>query len=139
MSEGFGLFVYGTLRFPEILRILLGRAPGLSSARADGWRVRALPDLVYPGLVAAPDGVAEGMLITDLTTAESRLLDAYENDIYVPTVIGLDKGRRGRAYVWKGPVEPFDWDPDAFAEHHLTSYAEGCRLWRRDHERRTAP
>jgi gamma-glutamylcyclotransferase (GGCT)/AIG2-like uncharacterized protein YtfP len=127
------LFVYGTLRFPEILEVLLGRVPELSPVSVRGWRVRALPGAVYPGMVADPAGVAEGVLVSGLTEAERRVLDGYEDAAYEPTIIPLDEGagaRRARAYVWTGPTEPYDWDPDRFAAQHLAVFAEGCRAWR---------
>ncbi|MEU5876095.1 gamma-glutamylcyclotransferase family protein [Spirillospora sp. NPDC047279] len=125
-----GLFVYGTLRFPAVLAVLLGRVPALAPATAAGWRVRALPGVVYPGLVADPGGVAEGLLVTGLDDAERRLLDAYEDDLYEPTLLALDDGREAWAYVWRDATEPYDWDAAHFAEHELDSYTEGCRLWR---------
>lgn len=126
-----GLFVYGTLRFPEVLRVLLGRVPELRPATAAGWRVRALPGVVYPGLVADPDGVAEGLLMTGLTEDERRLLDAYEGDDYDPTLITLDDGHRAWAYVWKASAEPYDWDVERFAREGLPSFVDRCRVWRR--------
>ncbi|GAA2620812.1 gamma-glutamylcyclotransferase family protein [Actinomadura fulvescens] len=125
-----GLFVYGTLRFPAVLEVLLGRVPDLVPATATGWRVRALPGAVYPGLVADPAGVAEGLLITGLAPAERRLLDDYENDLYEPTLLSLDGGEKAWAYVWKDATEPYDWDPAYFSEHELAAYTENCRLWR---------
>jgi gamma-glutamylcyclotransferase (GGCT)/AIG2-like uncharacterized protein YtfP len=99
-----GLFVYGSLRFPEILEILLGRVPPLAPAAVTGWRVRALPGVTYPGLVADPGTTAEGVLITGLTEAELRILDAFEDDLYEPAVLPLAGGAgRARAYVWHGP------------------------------------
>ncbi|XVQ10682.1 gamma-glutamylcyclotransferase family protein [Spirillospora sp. CA-255316] len=125
-----GLFVYGTLRFPEILEILLGRVPRLAPAAVTGWRVRALPGVTYPGLVADPDATAEGVLISGLTEAEQRLLDAFEGDPYEPAVLPLAGGAgRARAYVWRGATEPYDWDPGHFAEHALAEFAESCRAW----------
>ncbi len=42
------LFAYGSLRFPEVLEVLLGRVPSTKPAEAEGWRVIPLPGLVYP-------------------------------------------------------------------------------------------
>jgi hypothetical protein len=126
-----GLFVYGTLRFPEVLRVLLGRVPDMRPATATGWSVRALPGKVYPGLVADPDGVARGLVMTGLTEDERRLLDAFEGDSYDPIVITLDDGRRARAYLWKAPTEPYEWDVERFAREELSAFADGCRMWRR--------
>ncbi|WP_344949675.1 gamma-glutamylcyclotransferase family protein [Actinomadura miaoliensis] len=126
-----GLFVYGTLRFPEILRVLLGRVPDMRPATATGWSVRALPGVVYPGLVADPDGVAQGLVMTGLTEAERRLLDAYEDDDYDPVLITLDDGQRAWTYVWKASTEPYDWDVERFAREELPAFVDRCRLWRR--------
>jgi gamma-glutamylcyclotransferase (GGCT)/AIG2-like uncharacterized protein YtfP len=76
------LFAYGTLRFPEVLRELLGRVPELTEGAVADWRVAALADRTYPGLVRAPGGVAAGVLITGLAGDEWQLLDRYEDDDY---------------------------------------------------------
>jgi gamma-glutamylcyclotransferase (GGCT)/AIG2-like uncharacterized protein YtfP len=130
-AESEGLFVYGTLRFPEVLRVLLGRVPELRPARVVGWRARALPGAVYPGLVADPQGEADGLLMTGLREAEWRLLDAYEGESYELRRLPLDGGRHAWTYVWKGETQDRDWDPSHFAEHAMPAYLEGCRAWRR--------
>ena len=65
------LFAYGTLRFPEVLRELLGRVPELTEGTVADWRVAALTDRTYPGLIRAPGATAAGVLITGLTPAAS--------------------------------------------------------------------
>src|SRR6266487_644351 len=75
------LFVYGSLLFPEVMRVLLGRIPAGLPASVAGWRVAALPGRVYPALVPG-ETVAKGQLISDLTPADWRLLDAFEDDVY---------------------------------------------------------
>ncbi|HEX2313221.1 MAG TPA: gamma-glutamylcyclotransferase family protein [Thermomonospora sp.] len=133
-----GLFVYGTLRFPEVLSILLGRVPELEPATAAGWRVKALPGAVYPGLVPDPDAVAEGLLMTGLSEDERRLLDAYEGEEYEPRLLRLDGGREGWAYVWRHETAPHDWDIARFARRDLAAYLAGCRVWRRTYDRAVA-
>ncbi|MGK5559209.1 gamma-glutamylcyclotransferase family protein [Actinomadura kijaniata] len=127
MSEVAGLFVYGTLRYPEVLRALLGRVPDLSPASAKGWRVRALPGVVYPGLVPDPASTAEGLLMTGLTDAERHLIDIYEGDLYDTVTLTLEDGRRAHAYTWRGETEAFDWDPRHFASHELAAYLAALR------------
>jgi|GEM_PF-481941 len=134
-DEREGLFVYGTLRFPEVLAVLLGRVPRLEPARAPGWRVRALSGVVYPGLVPDPACTADGTLILGLSEAEQRLLDAFEGDLYERRRLALEDGRHGWAYIWRGRTEPRDWDLAGFAERHLAAYVDGCRIWRARHER----
>jgi gamma-glutamylcyclotransferase (GGCT)/AIG2-like uncharacterized protein YtfP len=108
-----GLFAYGTLRFPEVLEVLLGRVPALDPATAEGWRVAALPGVTYPGLVAADRG-ADGVLLRGLRSDEWRILHEYEDDLYDLRLVPLDGGRRAWTYVWEDAVEPHDWDLAGF-------------------------
>jgi gamma-glutamylcyclotransferase (GGCT)/AIG2-like uncharacterized protein YtfP len=127
-----GLFVYGTLRFPDVLRAILGRVPDLTPATARGWRVAALLGRRYPGLVVDPDGCAAGLLLTGLTADEQRILDAFEDDLYDLRRLPLDGGRHGWAYVWTADAEVAadDWDPERFTEQHLSAYVGRCVGWR---------
>jgi len=127
------LFVYGTLRFPEVLDALLGRVPELAPARAEGWRVAALHGRVYPGLVAAADGVADGLLIRGLSVEESELLHAYEDVEYDVVELLLDGGGLALAYRWKGEVLDEDWDLEWFTREILARYVPGCVEWRAEY------
>ncbi|MEO3785975.1 gamma-glutamylcyclotransferase family protein [Actinocorallia sp. B10E7] len=123
------LFVYGTLRFPEVLDALLGRVPELSPARAEGWRVAALPGRVYPGLVAA-GGVADGLLIRGLAPDELELLHAYEDVDYDVVELRLTGGGPALAYRWLREVLDEDWDLGWFTREVLAGYVPGCVEWR---------
>jgi hypothetical protein len=61
------LFAYGSLMFDEVLTALIGRLPNRTPAVAPGWRVIALPERVYPGLVQDAEAQAPGILIDGLT------------------------------------------------------------------------
>ncbi len=79
------LFVYGTLRDPELLAAVLGRPlrrERIHTARAPGYRAVHYPGRIYPALIRAPGAAAEGLLLTDLTPFERDLLDAFEGDEY---------------------------------------------------------
>ncbi|GAA2403644.1 hypothetical protein GCM10010420_33650 [Streptomyces glaucosporus] len=120
------LFVYGTLRFPEVLRALLGRVPARTPAAVAGWRAAALRGRVYPGLVPA-DGTVTGLLLEDLTPAERHVLHTFEGDEYELRRLPLTDGRHCRAYVWSaGRVLPGDWNAEDFAECHLAAFAARC-------------
>ncbi|MFJ2744400.1 gamma-glutamylcyclotransferase family protein [Streptomyces sp. NPDC087440] len=119
------LFVYGTLRFPEVLRAVLGRVPAGAPALAPGWRAAALEHRAYPGLVASPGSTTRGVLLADLTVAEWRLLDAYEGAEYDLRRIALEGGTPyGWTYVWSGTagVLPATWDAEAFHTHQLDTF-----------------
>jgi gamma-glutamylcyclotransferase (GGCT)/AIG2-like uncharacterized protein YtfP len=129
------LFAYGTLRFPEVLAVLLDRVPAHTQGTAAGWRAAALAGRVYPGLVRA-EGEVTGMLITGLTPDELRLIDEYESGPYELHILTLNDGRDGWAYAWSDDavVLPDDWSPAAFADLHLADFAAKCRAWRDEYE-----
>jgi gamma-glutamylcyclotransferase (GGCT)/AIG2-like uncharacterized protein YtfP len=135
VTEPDALFVYGTLMFPEVLDVLLGRTPDMAPAALDGWRAAALADRVYPGLVAAnrPGVAAAGRVLLGLDDQERVVLDAFEESIYERRSVVLADGRRASTYVWLDTtaVLAHDWDPTRFATDHLAVYVDHWSSWRR--------
>ncbi|WP_107660724.1 gamma-glutamylcyclotransferase family protein [Nocardia suismassiliense] len=126
------LFVYGTLQFPEVLEVLIGRVPPLQPATAPGWRVATLTDRLYPGLVPAPNALAHGTVLSGLTPAEWQILDAFEDTEYDLRTIQLtDSTDPAWTYIWTSAVTQEDWHPQTFATTHLTQFAAHCLEWRR--------
>lgn len=121
------LFVYGTLREPTLLSILLGRrtAPPLPAV-APGWRTVPAPGQPWPVLARAPGRAAEGLVLLDLTTFEIDLLDAWEGDAYrrlpLAVMIGEELHETG-AYLPVSPPAPDapDWSYGAWKEVHAAS------------------
>ncbi|MGV9934061.1 gamma-glutamylcyclotransferase family protein [Streptomyces olivaceoviridis] len=123
------LFCYGTLQFDAVLKALLGRIPEQTPASAPGYRAAALAHRVYPGLVARQSGAgsASGLVLTDLTTTEWRILDAFEDERYELREVSLATGMTGWAYIWPGgDVLEEDWSAADFEAKHLAAYAERC-------------
>ena len=88
------LFVYGTLRDPDLLSGVLARplrADAMLPAAAPGFAALHYPGRIYPALVRAPGAAAPGLVLTDLTPFEHDLLDAFEGPEYrrgpVPVMI----------------------------------------------------
>jgi hypothetical protein len=84
------LFVYGTLRDPELLPRVLGRTlpPGtVPAAAAPGFQAVRYPGRAYPALVRMPGTAAPGLLLLALSAFERDLLDAYEGEEYRRTAI----------------------------------------------------
>ncbi|MFI7299281.1 gamma-glutamylcyclotransferase family protein [Streptomyces sp. NPDC050121] len=123
-----GLFCYGTLQFDDVLKGLLGRVPHRLPASAPGYRAAALEGRVYPGLVVQALGCsAPGVVLTDLSNEEWRILNAFEDDQYELRELSLSTGTMGLAYVWQGvDVRTEDWDAEEFQARHLSAYAERC-------------
>ncbi|CAO5175793.1 putative gamma-glutamylcyclotransferase [Frankia sp. AiPs1] len=125
------LFVYGTLMFPEVLAILLGRVPRMERAAVAGWRAAGLRDRLYPGLVPDPASQTSGQVLLGLDTAQTGVLDAFEGVAYEVGPLVLTDGRAVFAYLWKDLAEVTAqvWDPQAFSERHLDDYARRCAIW----------
>ena len=92
---GIPLFVYGTLRDPDLLSGVLGRSSmptDAMTAAAPGFAAVHYPGRIYPTLVRRPGAAAPGMVLLDLTPFEIDLLDAFEGEEYrraiIPVMIG---------------------------------------------------
>jgi gamma-glutamylcyclotransferase (GGCT)/AIG2-like uncharacterized protein YtfP len=129
------LFAYGTLTFPEVVRVLLGRVPDSTPAAVAGWRIAAIPGRVYPAMVTA-EAIAHGRLITGLTELEWRVVDAFEDGIYELDQLTLTDGRQAWAYICENrdAVSSDDWDAEQFERHHLVAYLKRCSAWRREYQ-----
>ncbi|MGH3773742.1 MAG: gamma-glutamylcyclotransferase family protein [Pseudonocardiaceae bacterium] len=136
--ESKALFTYGTLLFPEVLHALLDRAPQSQPASADGWRVAALENRSYPGLVVTPGEIAHGRLLLGLSDDEWLLLDDFEDHRYELRRIALLDGRDSLTYAWVNDAEacPNTWDAQSFALTYLPAYVERCAA---RHSRSQAP
>ena len=126
------LFVYGTLLFPEVLKMLLGRIPRRAKAVLTGYRRCSIHDgpsiRLYPAIFPEEQAVVEGELLLDLSAAERQVLDAYEGADYLKVQVQVyaeGQSRQAEAYVWqmgkRGQLRG-DWDPEYFKTHHLQSY-----------------
>lgn len=120
------LFVYGTLRDPAMLALVLGRAVdprNVLAATAPGWVAASLPGRSYPGLRPAPGGAVEGLLLRGLSPFELDLLDRFEGAEYrraVLPVITDGELHEAAAYL---PVQPLPpeaprWDFDVWRQTH---------------------
>jgi gamma-glutamylcyclotransferase (GGCT)/AIG2-like uncharacterized protein YtfP len=84
------LFVYGTLRDPDLLAGVLSRPlmdAAMLPATAPGFRAVHYPNRIYPALVRAPGAAAEGLVLTDLSPFETDLLDAFEGPEYHRAIV----------------------------------------------------
>ena len=93
------LFLYGTLRDPDILAAVLGRTVAdrqLIAATAPDCVAVYYPGRVYPALVRRPGAVAPGRLLVQASADDLAALDAFEGEEY----------RRGsvQAMTEAGPV-----------------------------------
>ncbi|NKY53313.1 gamma-glutamylcyclotransferase family protein [Nocardia vermiculata] len=129
-DPGPDLFAYGTLQFGPVLDVLLGRTPEMDVAVARGWRVAALPQRLYPGLVAEPGRMAGGVVLSGLTAADWRTIEAFEDpefDLRPIELIG--RAEPVRTFVWSAAVTGNEWLPEGFVADHLERYVERATQW----------
>jgi len=112
------VFAYGTLRDPDVLRLVLGRIidpATVTPATAPGHRAVFFPGRTYPALIADSAASAPGTLLTSLAPGDLALLDLFEGDEYVRGCIEIIvSGQRAAADVY-WPQKPVP--PDAPAWH----------------------
>ncbi len=75
------LFLYGTLRFPPLLEVVLGRSPEagqITAATLDGASVTWVEDDIFPMIRLGTGGQAEGLLLSGLGDEDRARLDFYE-------------------------------------------------------------
>jgi gamma-glutamylcyclotransferase (GGCT)/AIG2-like uncharacterized protein YtfP len=121
------LFLYGTLRDPDILATVLGRTVSdrnLVAATAPDCAAVYFPDRFYPALVQRTGSAAPGLLLTGATTDDLAALDAFEGDEY-----------------WRGPITVTTADGALLADAYLPTLAIPADAapwtledWTRDHK-----
>jgi len=137
------LFVYGTLRDPDLIAAVLGRALRTGTAhaaRAPGFKAVHYPSRIYPALVRSPGAGAEGLLITGLSPFERDVLDAYEGEEYRRTPIATmlaDEPELHEADAYLPVIavgtDAHDWSLSRWQADHkarvlVTEWAEAARL-----------
>lgn len=93
------IFVYGTLRDPELQIRIIGRTIDGQPDQLAGYSVHYL---VYPVALPDDDGVIDG-LIYHVTEAELDKIDAYEGSAYVRVRVTLASGQD--AWFYRGHPE----------------------------------
>lgn len=127
------LFVYGTLRDPELRERLLSRAVPSSPATLPGYRAARLRNRVYPGLLPAPDATAVGALI-DVDDRELLVLDRFEGEQYRRIGVRVQAGGEELvAAAWRLRDEfgsfalAEDWSYEAYLADDAHGFVHGSR------------
>ena len=120
------LFVYGTLRDPDLLAGVLARplnARAMLPAAAPGFAAVHYPGRLYPALLRAPGAAAPGLVLSDLTPFEHDLLDAFEGAEYrrsqIPVMIDAEL-HEAFAYLpaIEVPADAAPWTLEAWQFNH---------------------
>jgi gamma-glutamylcyclotransferase (GGCT)/AIG2-like uncharacterized protein YtfP len=130
------VFTYGTLMFPEVWQMVVGRMFATVEGAAAGFAVFRVRDAVFPGIVEATDGTVRGVVYLDVDADSIERLDKFEDDFYERRSIWVDcdDGQRiaADAYVvpqaCRGVLTDEPWDRDSFVasgglEHFINRFA----------------
>ena len=100
------LFVYGTLRDPDVQRAVFGRTVGAEPDSIVGHRLGTIEiDGEAYFLLQPSEDTADEVpgLVLSLTEAELALADAYEGEVhYARVMVSLRSGRDAFVYVAAG-------------------------------------
>jgi len=131
----YSVFTYGTLSFPDVLEVVVGRQwPGIEAA-LDGYRCARFVGGQFPGLIASPDDRVLGVVYRDIDRATLARLDDFEGDLYVRRLLEVTvDGAPLAAFTYLVAARfharfAGDWDRDWFARHHKRAFI--ARLTRR--------
>ena len=133
------LFVYGSLRDPEVRTAVIGRdlpIHDVSAAWLDGHRLFRIHGRSYPMIVADPRGTVEGQLLTNLSRNEFRLLDAFEGSEYrrCPVSVRDATGRHIGAQLYQ-PLRGLKrdrrpWSLNEWSSRERRAMLARARIWR---------
>jgi gamma-glutamylcyclotransferase (GGCT)/AIG2-like uncharacterized protein YtfP len=138
------LFAYGTLMCEEIMLAVTGcRLPGVRGFLRDYERGK-IQGQVYPGIVARPGKVIEGVVYSEVPEAAWKRLDTFEGDMYQRRVIQVEledgTAREAQAYVirpeFEHTISASPWSLEEFLRSGKERFQKqylGFEALKRDH------
>lgn len=122
------LFVYGTLKYPEIIRALCNINPEYVEVKISNYKVVALKNKPYPGLITSSGSTAIGKLI-DIDDNSYSIISKWEDIEYSPseiTVFVNNNEIKALAFLHTIESEQLstDWDEESFKKKYLETYVK---------------
>jgi gamma-glutamylcyclotransferase (GGCT)/AIG2-like uncharacterized protein YtfP len=98
------VFTYGTLMFPEVWKIVVGREFDTVKGAAAGFAIFRVGDAVYPGIAASNKAsIVPGIVYLDVDAAAIKRLDRFEGEYYERQRLAVDcadgERRKADAYI----------------------------------------
>jgi gamma-glutamylcyclotransferase (GGCT)/AIG2-like uncharacterized protein YtfP len=132
------VFAYGTLMEPAVMTAVTGQRFSSLPAELRGYGRFCVQNAVYPGLVAQPAAVTQGVLYCEVDADALASLDTFEAAMYDRRSLAIDvderpTGRRSlsaEVYVTRSSararLSSEKWDLDQFRRLHLGAYLQRC-------------
>lgn len=134
------MFVYGTLRDPEIRAAVLNGETSdvnVSAASLPDHELFRVKGRSYPMIVEFRRSIVHGQLLEGLTAEQLRRLDAFEGDEYMrgPILVLDAAGRQLRAQVYRPRSgvrrDRRRWSLEQWSPRERRAMLEGIKAWRR--------
>ncbi len=85
------VFTYGSLMFPEVWRIVVGREFETVAGTVSGYSIFRVRDASFPGIIAVEDNcVVRGLVYRDVDEASLVRLDRFEDAFYDRLSLSID-------------------------------------------------
>ena len=128
------LFAYGSLMYPEIIEIVLGRSIAdleICEAVLKGYRRVALDSVPYPSTIRDENAKIDGVLIRGLGLHDISRLDMYEDKHYarISTSVETSDGiQNADAYIdCRYPRTVREWDRKEWEQEYLSLFTKQLR------------
>lgn len=136
------VFTYGSLMFPEVWNVVVGRQFATVDGTAFGYAIYRIRDAVFPGITpAAFDDGVNGVVYLDVDDDSLARLDRFEGDFYRRESLAVDcrdgHCRTADAYVVpaenRAALTAEHWHAEKFVStgglgHFLNRFAGFARL-----------
>lgn len=124
------LFCYGTLCFPAVMRAVTGRVLPACQARLFDYACYQLHGELYPAIVPQKGTQVSGLLYTQLTRRELRLIDSYEGEQYLRQRLEVMDADSQLHQAWGYVLKPTcyqrikmkHWSAELFAKNRPGKY-----------------
>jgi gamma-glutamylcyclotransferase (GGCT)/AIG2-like uncharacterized protein YtfP len=122
------LFVYGTLKYPEIVTALTGKSILLTDAILVNYKVIGLKNKPYPGLIQYDGSIAEGKLLI-LEEESFSIIKKWEDVEYIIQNISVIVENTNTEavtflHIEKSEQLPILWDEINFKKNYLDDYIQ---------------
>ena len=128
------IFTYGTLMDSEIMRAVTGRSFQSLKGTLRGYSRKAVPGHTYPGIIAAPDGILEGVIYLNVSEEAISRLDAFEGEGYKRIIVSVESNGiiPCDTYLCLNPEElesSPEWDFNYFKDNHRDIFLRQYKGW----------
>lgn len=124
------IFVYGTLMYPEVQKVIAGEEMSGVDAILPGYKRVKLRDRDYPGIIPCEASQVQGKILLEVRKEIIQLFDNFEGDEYMQAQVLVQAGSRGfnaLTYQWAGGADSIVdslWDMHDFERNKLLSFLE---------------